>query len=317
MLDASRAVGVVSGLLSPTEKDKAEAETRAEYVRIREQFARGQEAKVRTPLPAARANRFAIDWQAYARAEARASSARATFAAYDLADLARYIDWTPFFAGLGAGRPLSRPSWRTRWSARRRATSIADAQAMLKQIIDERWFEARGVVGFWPANADGDDIVVWTDETRTAERARLHTLRQQMAKGEGRAQRRPGRLHRARRGADYIGGFAVTAGHGEAEIAERFKAAGDDYSAILAAALADRLAEAFAEALHHKVRTELWGYAPDEPFDIDALLAETIPRHPPGARLSGPARPHREGAPCSTCWTPRPPPASTSPRASP
>jgi 5-methyltetrahydrofolate--homocysteine methyltransferase len=131
------------------------------------------------------------------------------------------------------------------------------------------------VVGFWPANSDGDDVVVWTDETRTTELTRLHTLRQQMSKGEG------GRANVALSDfiapigeRDWIGGFAVTAGHGEPEIAKAFKDKGDDYSAILAAALADRLAEAFAEAMHRKVRTELWGYAPDEPFDIEALIGE-------------------------------------------
>ena len=103
---------------------------------------------------------------------------------------------------------------------------------------------------------------------------------------------------------DWIGGFAVTAGHGELEIAARFKAAGDDYSAILAAALADRLAEAFAEALHHQVRTELWGYAPDEPFDLDALIAEKYRGIRPAPGYPGPARPHREARPCSSCWTP-------------
>jgi len=149
----------------------------------------------------------------------------------------------------------------------------ADAQAMLKTILAERWFEARGVVGLWPANSDGDDIIVWTDESRNVERARFFSLRQQMAKAEGRANAALADFI-APTGADYIGGFAVTAGHGEAAIAERFKSAGDDYSAILAAALADRLAEAFAEALHRKVRTELWGYAPDEPFDLTALLSE-------------------------------------------
>jgi 5-methyltetrahydrofolate--homocysteine methyltransferase len=150
---------------------------------------------------------------------------------------------------------------------------FADGQAMLKTIIDETWFEAKGVVGLWPANADGDDIVIWTDNSRTAERARLHTLRQQMSKGENRANLALADFV-APTGADWIGAFAVTAGHGEGAIAERFKAAGDDYSAILAASLADRLAEAFAEALHHKVRAELWGYAPEEGFDIEALLAE-------------------------------------------
>jgi 5-methyltetrahydrofolate--homocysteine methyltransferase len=115
--------------------------------------------------------------------------------------------------------------------------------------------------------------VVWTDETRTTERARLFTLRQQMAKGEGRANLALADFV-APVGDDWIGGFAVTAGHGEHAVAERFKAAGDDYSAILSQSLADRLAEAFAEALHHRARRELWGYAPEEGFDIEALLAE-------------------------------------------
>jgi 5-methyltetrahydrofolate--homocysteine methyltransferase len=129
------------------------------------------------------------------------------------------------------------------------------------------------VAGIWPANADGDDIIVWTDETRRVERARLLTLRQQMAKAEGRPNLALADFI-APEGPDWIGGFAVTAGHGVAEVAERFKAAGDDYSAILAQALADRLAEAFAEQLHFKVRTELWGYSPDESFDLEALIAE-------------------------------------------
>jgi 5-methyltetrahydrofolate--homocysteine methyltransferase len=272
VLDASRAVGVVSGLLSSTEKDKVEAATREEYVRIREQFGRAQEAKVRTPLAAARANRFSIDWQTWRAPTPRMLGVKA-FQAWDLADLARHIDWTPFFSAweLTGRYPAILEDDVVGEAAR---SLFDDAQVMLKQIIDERWFEARGVAGLFPANADGDDIVVWTDETRTVERARLHTLRQQMAKGEGRGHAALADFI-APAGADYIGGFAVTAGHGEADVAARFKAAGDDYSAILAAALADRLAEAFAEALHRKVRTELWGYAPDEPFDLDALLAET------------------------------------------
>jgi 5-methyltetrahydrofolate--homocysteine methyltransferase len=278
VLDASRAVGVVSGLLSPTERDRIQAETRADYVRVREQFARGQSNRARATLAQARANAFAPDWAVYAPPKPSFTGARA-FAPYDLAELARHIDWTPFFASweligrfpaildddvVGAA---ARDLWR-------------DAQAMLKTIIEEKWFEARGVVGFWPANADGDDIVVYADETRGAERARLHTLRQQIAKEK--SQEEGGRANVALADfvapvgvrPDWIGGFAVTAGHGELEIAKRFKDAGDDYSAILATALADRLAEAFAEALHRKVRTELWGYAPDEPFDLDALLAE-------------------------------------------
>jgi 5-methyltetrahydrofolate--homocysteine methyltransferase len=149
-----------------------------------------------------------------------------------------------------------------------------DAQAMLDQIVAENWFEARGVAGFWPANADGDDIVVWTDEGRTTELARLHTLRQQMAKAQGKPNVALSDFVAPMGTPDWIGGFAVTAGHGELEVAKRFKDKGDDYSAILSTALADRLAEAFAEALHRRVRTELWAYAPDEPFDIDALISE-------------------------------------------
>ena len=271
VLDASRAVGVVSGLLSPTDKDKVEAVTREEYVRIREQFDRAQEAKVRTPLTAARSNRIALDWPAWQATRPTFLGTRA-FDAWDLGDLARYIDWTPFFS---AWELVGRfPAILEDDVVGEAATSLyADARAMLKQIIAERWFEARGVVGLWPANSNGDDIVVWTDETRTTERARLHTLRQQMQKGAGRGHAALADFV-APTGPDYIGGFAVTAGHGEAAIAAKFKAAGDDYNAILSAALADRLAEAFAEALHHKVRTELWRYAPTEPFDIDALLSE-------------------------------------------
>ena len=271
VLDASRAVGVVSSLLSADNKDAAEAATRAEYIRIREQFGRAQKAKVRTPITAARANRLAIDWQAR-RTPAPAFIGTRTFEAWDLKDLARFIDWSPFFA---AWELVGRfPAILDDDVVGEAATNLyADAQAMLTQILDDRWFQASGVVGLWPANADGDDIVVWTDETRATPRARLHTLRQQMAKSEDRANLALADFI-APTGPDYIGGFAVTAGHGEAAIAERFKAAGDDYNAILAAALADRLAEAFAEALHYKVRTELWGYAPDEPFDIEPMLAE-------------------------------------------
>jgi 5-methyltetrahydrofolate--homocysteine methyltransferase len=274
VVDASRAVGVVSGLLSAEGRAPAEAATRAEYVRIREQFARAQKAKVRTPLAAARANRFVIDWPDYQPPVPSFIGTR-TFSPWDLGDLVRYIDWSPFFAAWElVGRfPAILEDEVVGQVAR---DLYADAQAMLAKIVQERWFEARGVVGIWPANADGDDIVVWTDETRKQERARLHTLRQQMAKREGGANLALADfIAPIGRGADHIGGFAVTAGHGEGDIAARFKAAGDDYSAIIAAALADRLAEAFAEALHHKLRTELWGYAKDEErFDLDALLAE-------------------------------------------
>ncbi|MBV8681773.1 MAG: methionine synthase [Caulobacteraceae bacterium] len=270
VLDASRAVGVVSGLLSPTDKEKVEAETRAEYVRIREQFGRAQEAKARTPIAAARANRFPIDWQSYQPPRPRSPGRRTV--SMPLEDLVPYIDWSPFFAAweLVGRYPAILEDDVVGEAAR---NLYADAREMLERMVVERWVEAKGVVGLWPANADGDDIVVWSDETRTVERARLHTLRQQIAKSEGRSNLALADFV-APVGDDWIGGFAVTAGLGEHEVAQRFKAAGDDYSAILSQALADRLAEAFAEALHHRVRRELWGYAPDEAFDIGALIGE-------------------------------------------
>jgi 5-methyltetrahydrofolate--homocysteine methyltransferase len=278
VLDASRAVGVVSGLLSKTERDRLQAETREDYRKVREQFARGQTNRARATLAEARANAFRPDWTRYDPPKPSFLGTR-TFTAYDLADLARHIDWSPFFASWELiGRfPQILEDDVVGEAAR---DLYRDAQAMLARIIEEKWFEARGVVGFWPANSDGDDIVLYTDETRTTELARLHSLRQQMAKSQSQAD--GGRANVALADfiapvgtkPDWIGGFAVTAGHGEPQVAKAFKDKGDDYNAILAAALADRLAEAFAEALHRRVRTELWGYAPDEAFDIDMLIAE-------------------------------------------
>jgi 5-methyltetrahydrofolate--homocysteine methyltransferase len=278
VLDASRAVGVVSGLLSKTESARLQAETREDYKKVREQFARGQSNRARATLAEARANGFRPDWASYEPPKPSFLGTR-TFTAWDLSDLAKHIDWSPFFASWELiGRfPQILEDEVVGEAAR---DLYKDAQAMLTKIIAEKWFEARGVVGFWPANSDGDDIVLYTDETRTTELARLHSLRQQMAKTQSQAD--GGRANVALADfiapvgtkPDWIGGFAVTAGHGEPEIAQAFKDKGDDYNAILAAALADRLAEAFAEAMHRKVRTELWGYAPDEAFDINLLIAE-------------------------------------------
>ena len=271
VVDASRAVGVVSGLLSKTDKDRNEAATRDEYIRIREQYARGQEVKARTSIADARKNPVAIDWTAPRPAAPSFTGVRA-FEAWDLADLADHIDWTPFFASweLIGRYPLILDDEIVGEAAR---DLFKDAQAMLKQIVEEKWFTAKGVVGFWPANADGDDIVVFEDETRTTEIARFHTLRQQIAKSNGKPNAALSDFV-SPTGEDWIGAFAVTAGHGELEASKRFKDAGDDYSAIMATALADRLAEAFAERLHKAVRTTLWGYAPDEAATIQDLIEE-------------------------------------------
>ena len=269
VIDASRAVSVVSGLLSETEKDRNEAATREEYARIREQYARGQEVKARAALPAARANRF----NAENPAPPPAPSFLGTRAyEWDLKDLADHIDWTPFFASWELiGRfPHILEDEIVGEAAR---DLYKDARAMLDRIVNEKWYTAKGVVGFWPANAKGDDIVVWADEGRSEQLATFHGLRQQIAKTNGKPNLCLSDFV-AEDGADYIGAFAVTAGHGELAKAAEFKAAGDDYSAIMATALADRLAEAFAERLHKEVRTKLWGCAADEDLTVQDLIEE-------------------------------------------
>ena len=272
VLDASRAVGVVSNLLSPTERPRLEQATRDEYVRVRETYARGTQ-KPRAPLADARANHFACDFETYTPPKPSFTGVRA-FKDYDLGELAAHIDWTPFFASweLTGHYPEILQDEIVGEAAR---SLFADAQVMLDRIVREKLYTASGVVGFWPANADGDDIVLYADETRTTELARLHTLRQQMPKGEGKSNAALSDfIAPVGTKPDWVGAFAVTAGHGESEFSKAFKAKGDDYSAILASALADRLAEAFAEALHKRVRRELWGYASDETASVDDLIAE-------------------------------------------
>ncbi|NQE60538.1 methionine synthase [Caulobacter sp. RHG1] len=272
VVDASRAVGVVSGLLSEGERDRIIGETRAEYVKVREQYLRGQTTKARTSIQEARKRAFAIDWKDYTPPKPAFLGAR-TFEP-TLAELEPFIDWSPFFASwelIGRYPQILEDD-----VVGQAATDLyRDARAMLDTVLAEAWFGAKGVVGFWPAQAQGDDVVVYADETRTVEISRFHTLRQQMDKGAGKQNvALSDFVAPIGQGADYIGGFAVTAGHGEDEIVKKFKDAGDDYNAIMASALADRLAEAFAEWLHHKVRTELWGYASDEDADVERMIAE-------------------------------------------
>ena len=273
VLDASRAVAVVSGLLSETDKAKNEQATRDEYVRIREQFARGREVKARTPLAAARANPFRIDWAEHQPMRPSFLGVR-NFDTWDLSDLGEVVDWSPFFQSWDlVGRfpailedDVVGEAARELW---------ADAKPIFDRIVAERLFTAKGAVGFWPANADGDDIVLFTDETRTTELARFHTLRQQIGKTAGKPNTALADFVAPLGAApDYLGAFAVTAGHGEPELARAFREAGDDYSAIITAALADRLAEAFAERLHQRVRSELWGHAPGEALDAQAMIEE-------------------------------------------
>ncbi len=273
VLDASRAVGVVSNLLSETERDGFVADTKADYEKVRAAYGKGN-SQPRSTLAEARANRFRIDFAAEPPVRPSFLGLK-TFSPYDLHDLADHIDWTPFFATweLAGKYPAILEDEVVGEAAR---GLFHDAQAMLKRILDEKWFEARGVAGFWPANADEhDDIEVYADEGRSKVIARFHTLRQQMKKTRADQANTALSDFIAPKGTpDWIGGFAVTAGHGELEIARDFKARGDDYNAILATALADRLAEAFAEALHARVRRELWSYAAGENLTIEDLIAE-------------------------------------------
>ena len=273
--DASRAVGVVSGLMSPDERPKAIAKVREEYRNMAESYARGQAEKSRTSLADARANKLKLDWAGYTPPKPSFLGTR-IFKSYDLAELARYIDWTPFFHAWELKGTYPRILKDDKYGEAARHL-FDDAQAMLKQLIAEKWLTANAVVGFWPANSVGDDIELYTDDTRKKRLATLHTLRQQMARdGGARANLALADFVAPKETglADYVGGFAVTAGIGEEDVARRFERANDDYSKIMVKALADRLAEAFAEALHAKVRRELWGYAPEEKLSNEQLIAE-------------------------------------------
>ncbi len=272
--DASRAVGVVSNLLSPETRESYADGIRAEYRKVAEAHARSEAEKRRMPLGEARANRIAVDWLGYAPPRPSFLGTR-TFETWDLAELARYIDWTPFFQTWELkGRYPAILEDAAQGEAARQL--FADAQGMLKQIVEERWFQPRAVVGFWPAGAVGDDIRLFTDEAREEELATFFTLRQQIAKRTDRPNAALADFVAPLETGlpDYLGGFVVTAGPQEEAISNRFEKSNDDYSAILVKALADRLAEAFAERMHELVRRELWGYAPDEGFAPEDLIGE-------------------------------------------
>jgi 5-methyltetrahydrofolate--homocysteine methyltransferase len=272
--DASRAVGVTAALLSDGQRDRYIEGVRAEYARIAEAHARGEEGKRRVPLTAARANALKLDWRSYRPPRPRACGITA-LKDFPLGELVGYIDWSPFFATWELTGKFPAILDDDKYGEAARAL-YQDAQAMLDRIVGEHWFAAQGVAGFWPANAEGDDIVVYGDEARSQPIATLHTLRQQLARREGRANVALADFiaPRASGIADYIGAFIVTTGIGEDDIANRFKGANDDYSSIMVKALADRLAEAFAERLHAVVRRQLWGYAADDTSAPRELIKE-------------------------------------------
>jgi 5-methyltetrahydrofolate--homocysteine methyltransferase len=274
--DASRAVGVVSRLMSQSERVPYIDGIRTEYGRIREGYLKGEGKKTRLPLEAARSNSFKVDWSKFRPVRPAFLGSR-PFKAYPLAELVPYIDWTPFFATweLAGKYPRILEDNVVGSEARK---LFADAEAMLRRMIAGNWLTASAVIGFWPANAVGDDIELYNDESRRARRAVLYTLRQQMARENQRD-----RAHTALADfvapkasgiADHVGAFAVTAGLGETEALSRYLDKNDDYGRIMLKALADRLAEALAERMHERVRREFWGYAHHERLTSEQLIAE-------------------------------------------
>ena len=272
--DASKAVGVVGRLIAPDQREGFAATVRADYVKVRARHARDREGPARRSLEAARANRLGLDWSG-APIVVPSFLGRRTIEEFSLEEIARAIDWTPFFRAweLAGVFPALLDDPVVGESAR---ALHRDALAMLDRIVKERWFNVRAAIGFWPASAQGDDIALYADEARNAPLAMVHTLRQQMLRDD----RRPNLAladyvaPRDSERADYLGAFVVTAGPEAETIAAKFAASHDDYAAIMVKALADRFAEAFAEALHARVRRSHWGYAPDEQLDNAALIAE-------------------------------------------
>ncbi len=272
--DASRAVGVCQQLQSPDRSAALVATVKSEHARRREQHAGKRLKGPRITLAQARADRVRCDWQSYAPPVPRQLGLQ-VFDGYSLEELTRCIDWTPFFQAweLRGRFPdiLTDPLF-----GEQAAALYADARRMLRNVIRERWLTARGVVGFFAANTvDDDDIAVYTDVARSEERLRLHFLRQQKDLPEGKKHGAlPDFVAPVGVAPDYIGAFAVSTGFGIEIPLARYAAEHDDYSSIMLKLLADRLAEAFAERLHQRVRRELWGYAPEEQYSNEQLIRE-------------------------------------------
>ena len=273
--DASRAVGVAGELLSEERKKVYVQSIKDEYELMREQRAKRTSSRKTFTLQQARDNSYKGDWENYTPPKPTFLGLK-VFENYSLEELTHFIDWTPFFhAWELAGKY---PKILHDDIIGEEATSLfEDAQQMLKQIVDEKWLQARAVIGFFPANSVGDDIELYTDDERTEVKTVLHHLRQQMAKPSDRpnscisdfvAPRSSGK-------SDYVGVFAVTTGIGIDEHVKRFEADHDDYSSILLKALADRLAEAFAECMHERVRKEFWAYASEESYSNDERIKES------------------------------------------
>ena len=273
--DASRAVGVAGRLLTPNLKPAYVAEIREEYEKVRERNAKRRPKAADLSYAEARKRRFRTDWTSFTPPAPQFTGLK-VFDDYDLEELIERIDWTPFFMSWQlAGKYPKILDDKVVGDAAR--SLFADAQAMLAKLVDEKRVQARGVIGLWPANCVDDDVIeVYADESRNEVVERLHHIRQQMTKNRDGicysladfiAPKESGKP-------DWIGGFAVTTGHGVDQLSKAYEAAGDDYNAIMVQALTDRLAEAFAERMHERVRKEFWGYVPQEQLDNEALIAE-------------------------------------------
>ena len=269
--DASRSVSVAQGLLSE-QAAKYIADLNADYVKVREQHANKKQTPL-VKLHEARANAAVVEWDKYKPTKPKFIGKRA-FKNFDLAELEPFIDWAPFFQTWDLAGPF--PAILEDDVVGEEAKKVfADGQAMLKKIIEGRWLTANAVVGLYPAQRVGDDILLYADESRQQQVMTWHGLRQQTVKPNN----NPNRclsdfVADQTQAADYVGLFAVTTGIGSEKQEKRFTDAHDDYSAILFKALADRLAEAFAECMHQRVRKDLWGYAADESFTNTELIAE-------------------------------------------
>ncbi|MBK7409711.1 MAG: methionine synthase [Saprospirales bacterium] len=276
VLDASRSVAIASALLGEDQeaRENLVQSIRSDYQRIRDQRQNRKSGKEYLSLGQARSKQPELDWNSFIPVRPTFLGQKA-FEAYSLGELADYIDWTPFFSSwqLKGKYPEIFDDPVVGEEARK---LYADATRLLRRMIDEKWLEARGVIGFFPANSIGDDIELYTDESGKGVKTILHHLRQQSKKADGLpnyclsdfvAPRSSGHV-------DFIGGFAVTAGIGIEKWVTHFESEHDDYSAIMVKALADRLAEAFAERMHERVRKEFWAYEPEEALDSDELIAE-------------------------------------------
>uniref|UniRef100_F4C4Y7 Methionine synthase n=1 Tax=Sphingobacterium sp. (strain 21) TaxID=743722 RepID=F4C4Y7_SPHS2 len=274
VLDASRSVTVASNLLNPESKESYAATIRAEYDQARENHLRKKSEKKLVPIEEARAKRFQINWESY-QAPKPAFLGTKVFDDFPLDDLLPYIDWTPFFH-----------TWELRGSYPRILTDktvgteasklFDDAKKLLQEIVSNKLLTAKGVIGFWPANTAGDDIVLYKDEERKEILTRIHTLRQQAEKAKDQPYYALSDFIApvGSRVNDYWGGFAVTTGIGCDKLVAEYEKNYDDYNSIMVKALADRLAEAFAEKMHEMVRKEYWGYSSDEQLSNEELIKE-------------------------------------------